>query len=916
MKIIQSQKPLLSMKAKVVGASALFIVLTLIVVRMIMPGVSEADTERLVRNYWVGDEGAEWFEPVNWSLGEVPDHSHIVVMKNSGEARSTVEIEKRDAGTIAAIELEGVDLIINGELEVKSHIQLNYRAEVLLNGKLLVREDIYVLNKSRFRTQSGRATVEGDLIIDRAWANIAGGEFRVKNDLYLRRKESNLMVSDGWFSVEGDMILHASTTDQNRVAVSGGEMAIMGNTVFTKNQRARLFPAIVEVNNGSLTLNNVTRSSNTKGYFPSSYSFRVEGGVLTFNRPIVMDTLAKGEVYRPTVCESTPAWDSTVIYSRFDENDVVKVNHKGYCYWLATAYWKSVNNEPGKDGHWYEMGKCGEVDKSRSSGYLDLWQAAKLYERQNDQQEVFVLDGNQVYRMNRTCNLSKGNKPGENPWAWIPWYQVLEDTSNFNDKLSIVGGRVVFNDQWIHPKGFHAFGDANVVLNGNGISYQLKPGDRFHHLTIGYGARIRKRGDVFISGNLVNNYSKMWSGYGNVILVGNAVQNVAGSALVIDNLVIDKDSHGLMLKTDVNIIKKLNWKSATAIYPARSVSRSLPKLVFAKNAVYSGDGWFEGSVEKQGSKPFVFPVGQNGHRTPFRISGLSDTATFRLTYYQNNVPGYLKTEKEVDRVSQIEYWQLSQTQGALQQPQVTLYWHNSAQSCIDHVSDLVVARYGGNSWESLGQGQVAGDVSGSISAKIKASGDGYFTFGSISASNPLSNGTQPMQVFQVDDKLAFYHSWLPDGLSDQGYVLASVDSTFGEYDSIVIFRSGKRYTGAGRAGDYEYFKTVIPRLKGGDFETLAILNERGLGVIALNELELYPNPVSDQMNLKFRLETKANIHMEVLDMNGVAQLSETEVFMPGANSWSQSVLGLTAGYYMLRLSVANDDGESIRFLKL
>lgn len=98
--------------------------------------------------------------------------------------------------------------------------------------------------------------------------------------------------------------------------------------------------------------------------------------------------------------------------------------------------------------------------------------------------------------------------------------------------------------------------------------------------------------------------------------------------------------------------------------------------------------------------------------------------------------------------------------------------------------------------------------------------------------------------------------------------------------------------------------------------TIRVLNQLPASVDeqAFNEPRLWPNPVTDALNLSFRSTVSGTVPMRIIDSNGRVARQESLAFARGANSISLNAIDLATGIYLLR--IGNDTNTmNIRFIK-
>jgi len=97
--------------------------------------------------------------------------------------------------------------------------------------------------------------------------------------------------------------------------------------------------------------------------------------------------------------------------------------------------------------------------------------------------------------------------------------------------------------------------------------------------------------------------------------------------------------------------------------------------------------------------------------------------------------------------------------------------------------------------------------------------------------------------------------------------------------------------------------------------TILKMDPTGVGVneLELVELELYPNPSSDLINIQFSLNNSTAINANILDSNGKIVMSETIQARSGENRNQFNVSQLSKGSYILSLASENSVIQSRRF---
>lgn len=98
--------------------------------------------------------------------------------------------------------------------------------------------------------------------------------------------------------------------------------------------------------------------------------------------------------------------------------------------------------------------------------------------------------------------------------------------------------------------------------------------------------------------------------------------------------------------------------------------------------------------------------------------------------------------------------------------------------------------------------------------------------------------------------------------------------------------------------------------------TIRVLNQLPAAVPEqrFDDSRVWPNPVTDALNLSFRSTVSGNVPVSIIDLNGRVIRQESLAFVRGGNSISLNAADLPAGLYLLR--VGNDTNTmNIRFVK-
>lgn len=257
---------------------------------------------------------------------------------------------------------------------------------------------------------------------------------------------------------------------------------------------------------------------------------------------------------------------------------------------------------------------------------------------------------------------------------------------------------------------------------------------------------------VGVFGNLENNGAFQSTG-GTVHFAGTSLQTLLGDTVINLKDVVVNNANNLKLDNKLEVGNNLTF-TAGKITSDRADHAS-QYVHFLAGSSYSGADntkFIDGVARKTGNTAFSFPVGSGADMQPLSIGAPSLITKSYTTYYEridttNFVYDPYSLEPGINNVSTCENWILDAASGTLD---VTFSLNYDANSCgITVPSELIVARWDGAQWTSLGTGTLTGNASaGTIAQGIACSGCGAMlpvTIGSTSGNNPL-----PIELLSFD----------------------------------------------------------------------------------------------------------------------------------------------------------------------
>ncbi|MGB0881321.1 MAG: T9SS type A sorting domain-containing protein [Vicingaceae bacterium] len=489
----------------------------------------------------------------------------------------------------------------------------------------------------------------------------------------------------------------------------------------------------------------------------------------------------------------------------------------------------------------------------------------------------------------------------------------------------------------------------STIVYNSGLNQNVKSiagfGDaRYSNLTItnaaGAGTPIKTlEGDIIVRGNLTinsnneldidaaNDFDIELQGYwinnssfdehqGLVSLTGDSAQVITsgGTEETFYNLTVaNSNTGGVTIEDDISILNLLTFSDGV-IYEGSGTNELVTIENGANVTGASNASHVDGRVEKIGSIAFDFPVGKSDLYRPISIGVPTVASTgFRAEYfYTTPQPSFDRNALAVtiDHVSDCEYWILDRT-SLSGNANVTLTW--AANSCgVTNLSDLIVARWDGNSWEDEGNnGATTGNnAAGTVTSLANVTAFSPFTLGSISADNPL-----PITLISFDaiatEQNTVELTWLTESEINNEYF------TVEKSKDGIVWEKLLTMDGAGNSShvitynnvDYTpYNGTSYYRLLQTDFDgKYSYSNVVFVNFSNIEQLSVYPNPTNGLLNVSYKNNSLAEVLFNVYDVSG--RLVESRNYQPvqeGFQKFKVNLRKLENGSYFYNLQI---DGQ-------
>lgn len=296
-------------------------------------------------------------------------------------------------------------------------------------------------------------------------------------------------------------------------------------------------------------------------------------------------------------------------------------------------------------------------------------------------------------------------------------------TMDNNSKLAVYG-------DWIKEDGaFFTCNTSTVAFNGTtNVSGQTTFNKVEITGTLNAGSDL-----LTISGDVVNNGTFNGSETGSVKLESALALNGSGAY----NFTNIETTNDVEANANLNIAGALTLTSGVIkVADGKTVA-----FGGSASASASSGAYINGTVTKQGSSEFTFPIGNNGVRAMIGVTpetGASSSTIFTVVYSYVPTDDHSRTDDhpDLEHVSKEETWNVSCNDNT--PSYLTLYWENGERSGITDLTSLVVAHKVGDKWEDVGVTATGGNsTSGWIKSGLVTSYS-PFTFGSKD-SNTLVN---------------------------------------------------------------------------------------------------------------------------------------------------------------------------------
>jgi hypothetical protein len=392
--------------------------------------------------------------------------------------------------------------------------------------------------------------------------------------------------------------------------------------------------------------------------------------------------------------------------------------------------------------------------------------------------------------------------------------------------------------------------------------------------------------------NVYGNWSNsgtFTAGNGTVIFAGSATQSINAGASSFYNVTVNNTTVG---NNDINVTAPMIITNIGSFNDGILYYSGTGQLTFTQGAVCPNGGSNTsfvntagaGYVSKTGTNGFIFPVGEISVAgvpvwAPVEIAAPAVNSTITANYNfsaapNNWDPSNMCDVNVINHTSGVEHWIMTTTAST---PAITLYWKNGSRSGITSAADILVAHWencgGTDRWVSKGATVTGNATSGSVTSTVPFTSYSPITFGTRTGNNPLPVSLLNFSATCSDADVKA--SWSTASETNNDFFTLEKSSDMESWELVQTIQ------GAGNSNDLleytatDYFASEgmhYYRLKQTDYDgqfTYSSVVMVDCGIKSHNEVNVYPNPASDQLNISLIQANDGPIVVKVFNMMGL-----------------------------------------------
>ena len=236
--------------------------------------VLTASIERLDSVIWVGGQEGNWFDPINWAGGAVPDASNVAnvtipeaITVNFDPENSATTTDSFIPVNVDSLVVEGNLIQSNGTLQVgaggmsvnnfvqtggQHSIEGTFTANTLeQSAGSIEAQQQFVVSESFNQNSDGTIIVAGSALIEDGNADTQIGNIQVENDLALSSDGEVTQAANTTIDVAGETVINAVSNDDERfdVTLTSATNDFQGGVTVASNNLD-----IVDINELNITL--------------------------------------------------------------------------------------------------------------------------------------------------------------------------------------------------------------------------------------------------------------------------------------------------------------------------------------------------------------------------------------------------------------------------------------------------------------------------------------------------------------------------------------------------------------------------------------------------------------------------------------------------------------------------------------
>lgn len=407
-------------------------------------------------------------------------------------------------------------------------------------------------------------------------------------------------------------------------------------------------------------------------------------------------------------------------------------------------------------------------------------------------------------------------------------------------------------------------------------------------------------GDLTITGNITNDQAGLAPGTGTTRLAGTTIQTIAGGQPFMTNNLVLTNSAGYTLNQSLQVAGTATFTNGIV-----TATTAATPMIFGANATLSGvsnTSHVNGYVRYLGTSLFSYPVGDAGNYRRIDLTPSANAAGIDCRYFKTDAgsasfTGGGTNPTPLVAYNKSEYWDLTPVSTATST--VTIYYDQViSPGSINSTSDLKVAHLSGGNWLDEG-GTASGTTSAGNITSNAVSTWSPFTLGSSNLASPLPVVLTGFSGLLVNNAVQL--SWeVADEVNLRAYGVqkscnGSDYTTLGE-----VTATNSRfyqYTDATPSCQQAYYRLRMEDIDGKyTYSQVVLVNSAGS-----NGIHIMPNPVENQLLIRFGTGTGGSYAIDILDMDGRKVFNSERTVSDGETISLARPSQIQTGSYILSL---------------